>query len=117
MPHALLDENVSLQVGSRLRALGYEVESIAQHPQRGMDDQEVFALTVERSSLLVTRDAHFTNHLRFPPDQTSGILFITAGNLRGRQEADLVDSFLRTHAREAFAGRLAIISLVGTIIR
>ena len=117
MPHALLDENVSLQVGSRLRALGYEVASIAQHPQRGMDDQEVFALAIQRSSLLVTRDAHFTNYLRFPPEQTSGILFITAGNLRGRQEADLVDAFLRTHARETFAGRLAIVSLTGVSIR
>ena len=117
MPHALLDENVSLQVGSRLRMLGYEVASIAQHPQRGMDDREVFALVIQRSSLLVTRDAHFTNHLRFPPEQTSGILSITAGNLRSRQEADLVDSFLRTHTREAFTGRLAILSLTGAGIR
>ena len=117
MPHAVLDENVSLQVGDCLRALGYEVVAIVQHPQRGMDDPAVFALVMQYPSLLVTRDIHFINSLRFPPEQTSGILFITPGNLRGREEADLVSAFLRTHSPEVFGGHLVILSPTGVVIR
>ena len=110
MPRAILDENVSLQVADRLAALGYEVLAIARHPERGMSDEAVFALAVHGSHLLVTRDAHFTNPLRFPPVHTGGILHLTDGNLRGREEADLVEQFLRVHRREDFAGRVVFLS-------
>jgi len=60
MPRAVLDENVSLQVGERLRTFGYEVLPIAKQPSRGMSDEAVFALATEGAGLLVTRDTHFT---------------------------------------------------------
>jgi len=63
----ILDENVSLRVVDSLKSLGYEVLVIAKLPKRGMSDAEVFALAQEKPSLLITRDAHFTNSLRFPP--------------------------------------------------
>ena len=115
MPRALLDENVSLQVAGRLQALGYEVTSISKHPKRGMLDEAVFALA--KGSLLVTRDAHFTNPVRFPPAKTGGILYITHGNLRGRDEAELVERFLKEHRPEDFAGHLVFLSPAGTRIR
>ena len=115
MPRAILDENVSLQVAARLEALGYEVTAISKHPERGMQDEAVFALA--KGCLLVTRDAHFTNPLRFPSAETGGILFITHGNLRGRDEAELVERFLRDHRSEDFAGHLAFLSPAGFRIR
>ena len=84
MPRAVLDENVSLQVGARLAAFGYEVLAIAKQPGRGMSDEAVFALVTESAGLLVTRDTHFTNPLRFPPAKTGGILYLTHGNLAFR---------------------------------
>ena len=117
MPRALLDENISLQVGGRLRAFGYEVVAITQHPQRGMSDEAVFALATAARDLLITRDVHFTNPIRFPPAQTSGILYVTAGNLRGREEADLIERFLKTHTPDAFDGRLVILTITGASIR
>ncbi len=58
-----------------------------------------------------------TNPVRFPPTDTSGILHITHGNLRGRDEADLVERFLRNHRLEDFSGRPAVLSPAGFRIR
>jgi len=59
MPRAILDENVSLQVGERLAALGYDVHAVAKQRGRGLSDEAVFALAAEGPSILVTRDTHF----------------------------------------------------------
>lgn len=115
MPRVVLDENVSLQVVARLEALGYEVAAISKHPERGMHDEAVFALA--KGCILVTRDAHFTNPVRFPSAETGGILFITHGNLRGRDEAELVERFLKEHQLENFTGHLAFLSPAGFRIR
>lgn len=117
MPRAILDENVSLQVGARLAARGYEVLAIAKQPDRGMSDAAVFTLAREHASLLVTRDSHFTNPVRFPPTATGGILYLTHGNLSGQDEAELVEGFLSSHPPKVFAGRLVLLSSTGVRIR
>ena len=117
MPWAILDEMVSLQVASRLEGLGYEVLSVAKTSYRGVDDQNVYDLARQKSALLITRDVHFTNPVRFPPNQTAGIFYITSANLRGHQEAQLVEQFLKTHLTEVFDGRLVFLSPTGSGIR
>ena len=117
MPRAILDENVSLQVAERLAALGYDVLAIAKHSKRGINDEAVFALVTESPSFLVTRDTHFTNPLRFPPAKTNGILYLVHGNLRGHEEADLVEQFLKAHPPKMFAGRLVFLSPSSVKIR
>ena len=107
---AILDENVSLQVAERLLGLGYDVHAIVQHPGRGMSDEAVFALVTEGPNLFVTRDTHFTNPIRFPPAKTGGILYIAHGNLRGKEEAELVEQFLNGYPSKVFAGRLVFLS-------
>ena len=116
-PHALLDENVSLRVAGRLKRLGYEVLAISEHPERGMSDEQVFGLAANGARILITRDHHFTNPVRFPPGKTGGILYLTAGNLRGEDEARLVEQFLGSHERKVFAGRFVFLSLSGVRIR
>ena len=117
MPRVVLDENVSLQAGACLQIFGYEVIAVAKLPERGMHDEAVFGLASEDRSLLITRDAHFTNPLRFPPDKTGGILYLTAGNLQGREEASLIEDFMRAHRPEEFSGRLVFLSRGSVRIR
>ena len=116
MPCAILDENVSLEVAKKLIARGYEVIAIAHHGQ-GMSDEAVFDRVIKDSCLLLTRDTHFTNPVRFPPEKTGGILYITEGNLRGYEEANLVEQFLSTHDPATFAGQLAFLSPTTVSIR
>ncbi len=110
MPKVILDENVSLQVASFLQGLGYEVIAITKHPQRGMIDQEVFNLVVEGRNILLTRDGHFTNPIRFPAIKTGGIIYLTHGNLRASVEVELVKQFLKTHSPSIFEGKLVLLS-------
>ncbi len=119
MPRAVLDENVGLQVADRLKILGYEVLAVAHHPGRGMSDETVFSLVADEKepALLVTRDGHFANPIRFSPSKTGGILYITAGNLRGVDEAELVEQFLRAHSSKDFSGHLVFLSRAGARIR
>ena len=117
MPGAVLDESVSLRVAEILRTLGFETLVVAQRPDRGMSDEAVFVLAAEGARLLVTRDAHFTNSLRFPADRTGGILYIARGNLLAQQEADLVGGFLKVHKPEDYRGRLVFLTLSGPRIR
>ena len=117
MPHAILDENVSLQVADRLQSLGYKVLAIVKQPGRGMSDESVFNLAIEKKSLLITRDAHFTNPIRFSPKKTQGILHIVHGNLRGFEEADLVEQCLKTYPPQFFKGRLCFLSRTGVRVR
>ena len=115
--HVVLDENVSLEATRRLETMGYQVISIARSSSRGISDQKVFALAVEKQGLLVTRDTHFTNPIRFPAHETSGIIYITRGNLRGSEEADLLEHFLESHPPETFKGKLVFLSRTGAGIR
>ena len=70
-PPILLDENLTLALASRLRNLGYEVVAIAEQASRGRDDEGVFASARQLGAVLVTRDAHFTNPIRFDPSLTA----------------------------------------------
>lgn len=117
MPKIILDENVSLRVANCLETLGYEVLAIVKHPQRGMSDEVVFALVEEGRNLLLTRDAHFTNPIRFPSSKTGGIIYLTHGNLRASAEVELVMQFLKTHRQEIFEGKLVLLSPTGARIR
>lgn len=69
MPRVVLDENVSLQVVSRLEALGYEVTAVSKHPERGMHDE---AELVERFLKTHPPD-DFAGHLVFLSPSTSRI--------------------------------------------
>ena len=55
----VVDENVSMEVVTRLRKASHEVEYIVEAIERGIEDSEVFDLAVRRKAILVTRD--YTN--------------------------------------------------------
>jgi predicted nuclease of predicted toxin-antitoxin system len=102
----IVDENVSYGVALALREAGYDVIAIAESPTSGIVDEENFELVVNTSSVLITRDYHFTNPLRFPPDKTRGIIYIRRGNLTVVEEITLVQKFLSIHSHGDYSGKL-----------
>ena len=72
----VIDENVSYGVVKRLQVKGYEVISISDLSKRGMPDEDIYALVLGEQAILVTRDYHFTNPIRFPAEKTRGIVYI-----------------------------------------
>ncbi|MGR3310940.1 MAG: DUF5615 family PIN-like protein [Candidatus Brocadiales bacterium] len=103
----VVDENVSYGVVVTLREMGHSVIAIAESEKSGIIDENVFKLVIEGSAVLITRDYHFTNPVRFPPESTRGIIYIRCGNLTAAEEIALVQRFLSIHSHEEYSGKLA----------
>ena len=86
----LIDENVSADAATALRSAGHEVLTASEAGLCAHADKEVFRRAVSEVRILVTRDRHFTNPVRFPLQDTPGVFFIRHGNRTGQEEAKLV---------------------------
>lgn len=102
----VIDENVSYELAAVLRGAGFDVTAIAETSTTGLHDQGVFKIAEESGSVLITRDYHFTNPIRFPAEKTGGILYIRRGNLTSEEEIQLIQNFLSRHAQEDYSGKL-----------
>jgi len=102
----IVDESVSYAVAQELKAKGFSVIAIADFPSSGAPDEEIYNQVVKEQTTLITRDYHFTNSIRFPPQKTKGIIYIRRGNLKADEERVIVLNFLTTHKPEVFSGKL-----------
>jgi predicted nuclease of predicted toxin-antitoxin system len=105
----VVDENVSFAVVKVLREKDYEVFSVAERDLTGADDRSVFNLAVKEGGVIITRDYHFKNPIKFPPDRTNGIIYIRHGNLKSSQEVDIVLRFCRLNIFDKILGKLVIL--------
>ncbi|MCX7049948.1 MAG: DUF5615 family PIN-like protein [Candidatus Sumerlaeota bacterium] len=106
----LLDENISLRLARILRESGFIVSSIAENADKGMLDEEVWPLACSAPYLLITRDYHFTNPVRYDPSKCLGIIFLRHGNLTASDETQIVLSFLAKFSLEQYQGKLVVLS-------
>lgn len=102
----VIDESVSYGLAEILRKAGHDVIAIAEASTAGNNDEEIFQTVIKNNAILITRDYHFTNPLRFPPDKTGGIIYVRHGNLTAKEEIDLVQKFLSLHSYRGFSRRL-----------
>lgn len=102
----VLDESVSYGLAVALLRDGHQVVAIAESATSGNTDEEVFTLACNSNSILITRDYHFTNPLRYPAEKTGGIIYIRHGNLTSEEELLLVTRFLSHHSHAEFNSRL-----------
>ncbi|MFB0545415.1 MAG: DUF5615 family PIN-like protein [Anaerolineae bacterium] len=114
----VLDENVSLGLAEPLRRAGHEVLAITEMAAwQGMSDDGVWALARDQQALLITRDYHFTNAIRFRPEEVLAVIYIRRGNLRSEEEIELVTRFLSGYDLADYAGKLITLSPGVTQIR
>jgi predicted nuclease of predicted toxin-antitoxin system len=102
----ILDESVSYGLADALLRDGHQIVAIAEAVTSGNTDEEVFTLACNSKSILITRDYHFTNPLRYPAEKTGGVIYIRHGNLTSEEEILLVTKFLSNHPHAEFIGRL-----------
>jgi len=101
----VVDENVSFGLVETLRKAGEEVDVIVED-NRGISDTAVFNLTQKNKAILITRDYHFTNPIRFASRKVGAIIYIRQGNLSSAKEIQLVMDFLKRHPSSQFKGKL-----------
>ena len=107
----VVDESVSFGVATYLRSQGHDLIAIAEDTTSGLKDTDVFEIVKQEKAVLITRDHHFTNSLRFPPEETTCIIFIRKGNLTSQEEIDLIKWFFDSYKMSNFKGRLITISI------
>ncbi len=101
----IVDENVSFGLVEALREAGEEVRAIVED-SRSISDTAVFNLAQKDKAILITRDYHFTNPIRFASNKVKAIIYIQQGNLSSTEEIQLVMNFLKRYSLDQFKGKL-----------
>ncbi len=101
----VVDENVSFGLVEALRKNREEVLAVVED-NRGISDTAVFNLAQKDKAILITRDYHFTNPMRFVSSKVKAIIYIQQGNLSSVKEIQLVMNFLKKHTLDQFKGKL-----------
>jgi predicted nuclease of predicted toxin-antitoxin system len=71
-----LDENIGRRGQDLLRAAGHDVATVYDQGMGGAADEELFQLCATERRALVTLDHDFCQVLRFPPEQSAGIVVL-----------------------------------------
>jgi len=112
----IVDENVSFNVVKELRASGHSVTSIIEG-YASIKDQKIYEMLIKEKAILITRDYHFTNPFRYPSEKTKGIIYIRHGNLKSKEEVNIISRFLKTCDFTKIKGSLVILDRTTIRIR
>jgi len=102
----IVDENVSYSVVKRLRLQGWDIIAIADDKNRAWQDDNIYHLALQEKAIIITRDYHFTNPVRFPIMPEISIVYIRHGNLTSEQETDILDMFFHSVKLDEIRGKL-----------
>lgn len=105
-----LDESVSFACVESLQALGHEVVHAFSEGLSGVHDEAILEAAWDQGRVLVTRDYHFTNPIRFPTEGKPGIVYLRKGNLTAAQEAELLSRFVQQFDLSRIDGHLLTLS-------
>lgn len=113
----LIDENVSYYVVEYLLARGWEVIAALDLKNAPLTDKAIYQLALREKAIIITRDYHFTNPIRFPTKNTQGIIYLRHGNLTALEELEIVEKFLQTDLVDKMPGKLVTLYRDSTSIR
>lgn len=71
-----LDENFGTRTQQLFRAAGHGVQTVRDEELQGTSDQHLYEVCCTEQYCLVTLDLDFADTIRFPPNQTGGIVVI-----------------------------------------
>lgn len=83
----------------------------------GIHDDSVFKLALSKKRIIITRDFHFTNLIRFPAGLTEGIIYIRHGNLKSTEEKEVIMHFIKSIKAEEIQGKLVTLYRSGYRIK
>ena len=71
-----LDENLGIRGQNLLRAAGHDVSTVVEQSLQSSTDEHLFAACCREDRTLLTLDLDFSNPLRFPPENSAGIVVL-----------------------------------------
>ncbi len=79
-PKLKLDENFSPNLTSIFQNKGFDTHSVLDENLSGENDTVIYSTCLSENRCLITFDTDFCNILRFPADNTAGIIVIRPKN-------------------------------------
>jgi len=105
-----VDENIGASGVSFLRERGHDVATVHEQKLSGTPDDRVFQACLTEGRTLITLDRDFGHVLRFPPQQSAGIVILELGGSASRQrQLDRLGDFLAVSASRSVIGELWIV--------
>src|SRR3989344_5020181 len=108
-PSFLADENIPLKFIKEFSNIGFDIKRVELRKK----DKQVFEIAKSVGRVLLTSDKHFLNKLKFPPQESSGIIFLKIHPPLIDSIQFSLDKLLKSVNSSEFKGRLFIVSLTG----
>lgn len=89
-----LDENIAVSAVSRLRALGFDVDTVVDEGLGGRPDGEVWIAAQHEGRMLVTHDLDFSDARRYAPGSHHGLLLCRLPDAEQWRIADYLVAWL-----------------------
>ncbi len=105
----LVDENLSWRHAARLRTLGHDAVAVSEVSLSGACDPVVRVYAAEKDRILITLDADFGNTLRFPVDDTPGVIWLRLHPPTEEAISAALDRVIHSLNTEELAGRLVVV--------
>ncbi len=83
-----LDENIPASAAARLRALGFDADTVIEEGLGGRSDADVWAAAQTNGRFLVTQDLDFSDVRRFAPGTHEGVLVVRIPDVEQWRIAD-----------------------------
>jgi predicted nuclease of predicted toxin-antitoxin system len=105
-----LDENIGRRGVDLLTTAGHDVVTVRDQNLQGVRDEVVFKVCADEDRVLVTSDHDFGQVLRFPADQSAGLVILELGaRVTPRSLLDRLRDFLALVETQSPVGALWIV--------
>lgn len=74
-----LDENIGQRGVALLQGAGHDVMTVLEQNLSGVTDEALYAVCADEQRVLITLDHDFGQVLRFPPEQSAGLIILEPG--------------------------------------
>jgi predicted nuclease of predicted toxin-antitoxin system len=105
-----LDENIGSRGSGFLAEQGHDVETVYSEGLSGSADEIIFHVCATEGRVLITLDRDFGEVLRFPPEESAGIVILDLGPRASPQRMlDRLRDFVAVAAQNDVHGSLWIV--------
>jgi predicted nuclease of predicted toxin-antitoxin system len=106
---AKLDENLDSRLVEPLRKAGHDATSVVEQELSGIDDESLLNLCKTEGRILVTLDLDFANVLRYPSEDSPGLIVLRGPNQLLSTTQLLVGTLIEALSKESPTGKLWIV--------
>ncbi len=105
-----LDENIGRRGIELLSNAGHDVATVRDEDLAGAIDEEIFSAAAAEGRVLITLDYDFAHVLRFPPEESAGVVVLELGGRASLPAMlDRLRGLLKNLESHSIAGRLWIV--------